>query len=197
MLRHGGYDAHLLRLRRNLAASQRAALESLQRHFPPGYRVAGPRGGYFLWIECASKVDSLDVHRRRGGGRKYDGSSDHREGASPPGTVASVRRIWALAAIGVGVLLFDALATMALADTHFVGAGHDWMLLRFDVFVHHTPQADRMLTDVEVRATGRSNHRRLLDRAGVPAISRARDGGAIWFPGADAPLVICNSYLFG
>jgi DNA-binding transcriptional MocR family regulator len=64
MLRHGGYDAHLLRLRRNLAASQRAALESLQRHFPPGYRVAGPRGGYFLWIECASKVDSLDVHRR-------------------------------------------------------------------------------------------------------------------------------------
>ena len=64
MLRHGGYDAHLLRLRRNLADSQRAALDSLQRHFPPGYRVAGPRGGYFLWIECASKVDSLDVHRR-------------------------------------------------------------------------------------------------------------------------------------
>jgi DNA-binding transcriptional MocR family regulator len=64
MLRQGGYEAHLIKLRRNLAAWQLAALESLQRHFPAGYRVAGPRGGYFLWIECASKVDSLDIHRR-------------------------------------------------------------------------------------------------------------------------------------
>jgi DNA-binding transcriptional MocR family regulator len=64
MLRHGGYEAHLIRLRRSLAASQLAALESLQRHFPVGYRVAAPRGGYFLWVECGTRVDSLDVHRR-------------------------------------------------------------------------------------------------------------------------------------
>jgi DNA-binding transcriptional MocR family regulator len=64
LLRHGGYDAHLTRLRRKLAAQQVAALESLRRHFPTGYRVAAPRGGYFLWVECASNVDSLDVHRR-------------------------------------------------------------------------------------------------------------------------------------
>jgi DNA-binding transcriptional MocR family regulator len=64
MLRHGGYDAHLTKLRRNLAASQRAALDSLRRYFPAGYRVAAPRGGYFLWVECAAPVDSLDVHRR-------------------------------------------------------------------------------------------------------------------------------------
>jgi DNA-binding transcriptional MocR family regulator len=64
MLRHGGYDAHLVKLRRELAASQRAALQSLQRHFPAGYRVAVPRGGYFLWVECAPPVDSLEVHRR-------------------------------------------------------------------------------------------------------------------------------------
>jgi DNA-binding transcriptional MocR family regulator len=64
MLRHGGYDAHLVRLRRNLAVQQGAALQSLRRHFPPGYRVAAPRGGYFLWVECAANVDSLDVHRR-------------------------------------------------------------------------------------------------------------------------------------
>ncbi len=64
ILRHGGYDAHLMRLRRNLADSQLAAMASLQRHFPPGYRVARPRGGYFLWVECPPKVDSLDVHRR-------------------------------------------------------------------------------------------------------------------------------------
>lgn len=64
MLRHGSYEAHLIKLRRNLAASQLAALESLQRHFPAGYRVAAPRGGYFLWVECGTRVDSLDVHRR-------------------------------------------------------------------------------------------------------------------------------------
>jgi DNA-binding transcriptional MocR family regulator len=64
MLRGGGYDAHLVRLRRRLALSQRAALESLRRYFPAGYRVAAPRGGYFLWLECAATVDSLDVHRR-------------------------------------------------------------------------------------------------------------------------------------
>jgi DNA-binding transcriptional MocR family regulator len=64
MLRHGGYAAHLTQLRRHLATQQAAALESLQRHFPPGYRVAVPGGGYFLWVECAANVDSLDVHRR-------------------------------------------------------------------------------------------------------------------------------------
>jgi DNA-binding transcriptional MocR family regulator len=64
MLRSGGYDAHLIGLRRRLAASQRAALASLQRYFPGGYRVAAPLGGYFLWVECAQAVDSLDLHRR-------------------------------------------------------------------------------------------------------------------------------------
>jgi DNA-binding transcriptional MocR family regulator len=64
MLRSGGYDAHLSRLRRRLAASQRAALDSLQRYFPSGYRVAAPFGGYFLWVRCAASVDSLDLHRR-------------------------------------------------------------------------------------------------------------------------------------
>jgi DNA-binding transcriptional MocR family regulator len=64
MLRSGGYDAHLIRLRRRLALSQRAALDSLQRYFPAGYRVAAPLGGYFLWLECAAPVDSLDLHRR-------------------------------------------------------------------------------------------------------------------------------------
>jgi DNA-binding transcriptional MocR family regulator len=64
MLRRGSYDAHLTRLREQLANQQSAALDSVRRHFPPGYRVARPAGGYFLWIECAEAVDSLDVHRR-------------------------------------------------------------------------------------------------------------------------------------
>ena len=64
MLRSGGYETHLIRLRRRLALSQKAALDSLQRYFPSGYRVAAPGGGYFLWVECAATVDSLDLHRR-------------------------------------------------------------------------------------------------------------------------------------
>jgi DNA-binding transcriptional MocR family regulator len=63
MLKFGGYESHLVRLRSVLANRQAAALESMHRHFPPGYRVAAPVGGYFLWIECAPAVDSLDVHR--------------------------------------------------------------------------------------------------------------------------------------
>lgn len=63
MLRHGGYEGHLMQLRRRLAIQQAAALESLRRQFPAGYRVAPPSGGYFLWIECAAPVDSLKVHR--------------------------------------------------------------------------------------------------------------------------------------
>jgi DNA-binding transcriptional MocR family regulator len=63
MLQHGSYDSHLVGLRRLLASQQSAALSSVRRHFPPGYRVAAPAGGYFLWIECAPSVDSLEVHR--------------------------------------------------------------------------------------------------------------------------------------
>jgi DNA-binding transcriptional MocR family regulator len=63
MLRHGGYEAHLARLREALSNQQAAALSSVKRHLPPGYRVAAPSGGYFLWIECAPSVDALEVHR--------------------------------------------------------------------------------------------------------------------------------------
>jgi DNA-binding transcriptional MocR family regulator len=63
MLRRGGYESHLVRLRGFLFNQQALALESMHRHFPPGYRVATPAGGYFLWIECAAAVDSLEIHR--------------------------------------------------------------------------------------------------------------------------------------
>ena len=63
VLKHGGYESHLTRFRRYLSNQQAVALESLHRHFPAGYRAAVPTGGYFLWIECAAPVDSLEVHR--------------------------------------------------------------------------------------------------------------------------------------
>jgi DNA-binding transcriptional MocR family regulator len=64
MLQIGGYESHLVRFRRFLANQQALALESMRRHFPAGYRVAAPMGGYFLWIECAPAIDSLVIHRQ-------------------------------------------------------------------------------------------------------------------------------------
>ena len=39
-------------------------MNALRRHFPAGYRVAVPDGGYFLWIELPEQVDALQVHQR-------------------------------------------------------------------------------------------------------------------------------------
>lgn len=63
MLREDGYDAHLTRLRQAFKTQQADALGSLRKHFPAGYRVAIPDGGYFLWIELAKNIDVLEVHR--------------------------------------------------------------------------------------------------------------------------------------
>ena len=62
-LHEGGYDAHLRRLRRALHEQQAAALHSLRSHFPDGYRIVPPAGGYFLWVELPHEVDALEVHR--------------------------------------------------------------------------------------------------------------------------------------
>jgi DNA-binding transcriptional MocR family regulator len=64
LLRQDGYDAHLTKLRRTLAAQQGALLASLKKHFPPGYRVTHPEGGYFVWVELPRGVDALEVHRQ-------------------------------------------------------------------------------------------------------------------------------------
>ncbi len=62
-LRQDAYDAHLNKLRHALQTQQAEALNSLRKHFPPGYRVAVPDGGYFLWVELAPNVNTLEVHR--------------------------------------------------------------------------------------------------------------------------------------
>lgn len=64
LLRQDGYDAHLAKLRRTLAAQQGALLAALKKHFPAGYRVTQPDGGYFVWVELPRGVDALEVHRQ-------------------------------------------------------------------------------------------------------------------------------------
>lgn len=62
-LRQEGYDAHLAKLRATLATQQSALLASLQKHFPNGYRVTRPEGGYFVWVELPRGADALELHR--------------------------------------------------------------------------------------------------------------------------------------
>jgi DNA-binding transcriptional MocR family regulator len=62
-LAHGGFDRHLRRLRQTLAAQMAALVDAIARHFPPGYRLARPQGGYFLWLELPPQVDTLRLHQ--------------------------------------------------------------------------------------------------------------------------------------
>lgn len=63
-LQHGGYDRHLRKLRHGLESQQRAMLDSAAWHFPQETRVTHPKGGYFLWFEFPSKVDSLQLFKQ-------------------------------------------------------------------------------------------------------------------------------------
>lgn len=60
----GVYDRFLKGLRQKLAAGQAQMLAALQRHLPSGYQVTRPEGGYFLWVQLAAGVDTIELHRR-------------------------------------------------------------------------------------------------------------------------------------
>lgn len=62
-LQHGGYDRHLRKLRHSLETQQDAMLAAAARHFPAATRVSRPAGGYFLWFEFPSQVDSLRLFK--------------------------------------------------------------------------------------------------------------------------------------
>lgn len=62
-LERGGFDRHLRRLRKTLAAQQEQYIAAIGQAFPPGTRVTRPAGGYFLWIEMDRGVDALRLQR--------------------------------------------------------------------------------------------------------------------------------------
>lgn len=62
-VRRAAYDRHLRGLRRALANQQTAMLRSLEKNLPGRFNVTRPHGGYFLWIEMPSGVDSVALHR--------------------------------------------------------------------------------------------------------------------------------------
>ncbi|MEG3109391.1 MULTISPECIES: PLP-dependent aminotransferase family protein [unclassified Pantoea] len=59
LLRSGGYDAHLRKLRRELSSQISKMRQSVLREFPVGTRVSEPEGGYVLWVEMP--VNALNV----------------------------------------------------------------------------------------------------------------------------------------
>ncbi len=50
-LAEGGYDRHVRKLRRVLAAQTARYREAIAEAFPEGTRVSCPQGGFFLWVE--------------------------------------------------------------------------------------------------------------------------------------------------
>lgn len=61
-LAHGGYERHLRKLRRTLARQRDLAARLAARYFPSGTKLSSPQGGYFLWVEFPSSVDTLQLH---------------------------------------------------------------------------------------------------------------------------------------
>lgn len=58
-----GFDAHLRRLRRELARQTAQVRDAVLRHFPAGTRVSDPQGGFVLWLELPRGVDGMALHR--------------------------------------------------------------------------------------------------------------------------------------
>jgi DNA-binding transcriptional MocR family regulator len=63
-LASGQYQQHLSRLRGQLARQCRQLSEAVLAAFPRGTRIAAPRGGLLLWIECPRGVDSIALLQR-------------------------------------------------------------------------------------------------------------------------------------
>ena len=59
----GRYARHLRRLQQQFAAQVEAVSHCVQEHFPEGTKLSRPQGGFMLWVELASGVDTLALHQ--------------------------------------------------------------------------------------------------------------------------------------
>jgi DNA-binding transcriptional MocR family regulator len=60
-LEHGAYDAHLRKIRTCLADQLQKCSRAVAEYFPKGVRVSRPQGGFVLWIELPSSVDTTEL----------------------------------------------------------------------------------------------------------------------------------------
>ncbi|MBX3189563.1 MAG: PLP-dependent aminotransferase family protein [Labilithrix sp.] len=63
-LAEGGYDRHVRKLRRVLAAQSQIYREAIARHFPEGTRVSRPQGGFVVWVEMRGARNAVDLQLR-------------------------------------------------------------------------------------------------------------------------------------
>jgi DNA-binding transcriptional MocR family regulator len=63
-LEHGGYERHVRRMRKMLAAQVARMSDAIAASFPAGTRVSRPRGGYVLWVEMPPGKSALELHAR-------------------------------------------------------------------------------------------------------------------------------------
>lgn len=59
MLRSGGYERHILKLRRAYAAQVACMAAAVAEHFPEGTKITQPGGGFVIWVELPGKTDTL------------------------------------------------------------------------------------------------------------------------------------------
>ena len=62
-IEYGGYELHLRRLRRTLAALQKHCVQTVLRFFPAGTTVTRPQGGYVAWVELPKGVSAVALYR--------------------------------------------------------------------------------------------------------------------------------------
>ncbi|WP_226068190.1 PLP-dependent aminotransferase family protein [Dickeya zeae] len=70
LLRNGGYDAHLRKLRRELAGQVGRLRQAVQHYFPVGTHISQPQGGYAIWVTlpagCCSSRELFSRARQEG-----------------------------------------------------------------------------------------------------------------------------------
>jgi DNA-binding transcriptional MocR family regulator len=64
ILKSGGYDHHLRRIRRAYSTLVQIFAQAIGQYFPEGTKVTRPEGGYVLWVELPSTVDSMELYRK-------------------------------------------------------------------------------------------------------------------------------------
>ena len=64
LLRSGGYERQLLKLRRGYAQQVARTAATVAECFPQGTRVTQPAGGFVIWLELPAGVDSLALFER-------------------------------------------------------------------------------------------------------------------------------------
>jgi len=61
-LAQGGYDHHLRKIRRAFADQVRQMTDAVTTHFPEGTRVTRPLGGFVVWVQLPTDIDTMELY---------------------------------------------------------------------------------------------------------------------------------------